>query len=348
MTDDEAQEVQTAVRDYLNGPHGQGFDIGNPQHFEQLVTYVKQYVDFAEDALRIVIAMCVLNLGAPDIPPAAMRHHLLAIVRRYVPQEETRTIRVMEFAIAYGSERWLEGQENHVGWERPWEGAGRALVRAIEPAVAQANRWLANHVVGFPQGRHLPQIEGFPQSTDVWSDASLLKSRLTQPQTLLEVSKDEELEITSTDGGTEFKAYGPGYLKLVSPGAKAVWTIVDRSTALRLPDGRTIALPTGAKVIITARDNDAIIRVAVNGQNRSVQLKGGKGANIRGPATLAIWECTCGTTQCAQRHRLEAWEPTRIDLWSFLASAVKGPQATIQAGSFVAGMYFPLLAQEGF
>jgi len=40
-------------------------------------------------------------------------------------------------------------------------------------------------------------------------------------------------------------------------------------------------------------------------------------------------------------------EETALTLWNFVASAVKGPQLRIQTGSFVQGIYFPLLCHEG-
>lgn len=40
-------------------------------------------------------------------------------------------------------------------------------------------------------------------------------------------------------------------------------------------------------------------------------------------------------------------EGTALTLWNFVASAMKGPQLRIQTGSFVQGIYFPLLTQEG-
>ena len=48
----------------------------------------------------------------------------------------------------------------------------------------------------------------------------------------------------------------------------------------------------------------------------------------------------------AEEHSLHK-EEKPLTLWDFVASAVKGPQLRIQTGSFVQGLYFPLLAQEG-
>jgi hypothetical protein len=77
-------------------------------------------------------------------------------------------------------------------------------------------------------------------------------------------------------------------------------------------------------------------------------LKAGDAAEIRGPRTLLLWSCRCGHEKCVERHRLDSWDPSSgITLWSYITSAIKGPQVTIQAGSFLAGMYSSLLATEG-
>lgn len=348
MTDDEARVVQRCVKEYLKGPQGQGFDIGNPQHFEQLVNHVRvELPNVDEDDLRVVTAMCLLGPELAGIPPAAMRKELLGILRQFVPDEQKRLGRVMEFAIAYGCGKWRDIQgEGDGDWRQRWQGAVRGLIRALEPAVEQANRWLEQHVVGFPKNRNVPQNKNFPEGTAVWSDASKLVIRLMRSEHPLHLEQGETLSIECAYDG-KLEVFTQGYQERIPPGAKAVWTLAAGSTELTLPNGQTLALPAGTKVIIIARDDDAIIRVTLNERSQQVRLKVGEAADVTGPATLAIWECTCGTTHCIERHRLEAWDPAQVSLWAFLASAVKGPQVTIQTGSFVEGMYFPLLAQEG-
>jgi hypothetical protein len=117
-------------------------------------------------------------------------------------------------------------------------------------------------------------------------------------------------------------------------------------------------------VLLLARDEDALIKISAGAQGQQARLKVGEDANIEGPLTLVMWECTCGTTHCMARHRLDTWDPSQIvqkaatneqkqrtdaslTLWDYVASAVKGPQSSIKTGAFVQGIYFPLLAQEG-
>lgn len=356
MTDDEAQEVQKAVEDYLNGLHGRGFDIGNPRHFEQLVASVCQRINPAtEDDLRVVTAMCVLNPGVPTIPPAVMRDELLAIVQRYVPKEANRPARLMEFAIAYGCGKWRAVQGGSGGWKQPWEGAQRALVRALEPAVEEANRWLEKHVVGFPQGRNIPQDPQFPEGTAVWSDASFLAMRLIHPEKLLcHIGEGERLSITCADDGTELAQ------EFLLQGVKRVWTVGGGSGAIQRPTRsggsrarrdaaeQTMIFPQGAKIVISAGDDEAHVNITVGETETDWKLSIGETAWVMTSQgiELAVWECTCGTTRCQERHRLEAWEPAQVSLWSFVASAVKGPRRHIQSGSFVQGMYFALLTEE--
>lgn len=352
MTDDEAKELRQLVENHFSGCRGPGFDIGNPQHFEQVVASRRAHVGtMADDDLRVVLAMCLLGPG--DMPPAAMRAELLHIVQERVPCEAERLGRIMEFAIAYGCGKWRPVQPDAHGWQQRWPGAQEALTRAVEPAVEQANRWLAAHVVGFGQERNIPHHRDSAKATDVWSDARLLALRLIRAEQLHALGKGETLHITQTHDSTELQVSSRDYQ--LPPGAKIVWSVADGHAALELPQGATLALLTGTKVVVTARDEDALVSVAMSPQARRVQLKAGTTAHVRGPATLAMWECTCGTVHCQEQHRLEAWDPKRrvrnhkpLTLWDFVASAVKGPQFVIQTGSFVQGMYFPLLAQEGF
>src|SRR6266545_5996421 len=148
MTEDEVRAVQARAKGCLNDENGRGLDVGNPSHFVLLVNRTRsELAGVAEDDLRVVVAMCWLGPQAAGIPPPAMRHELLGTLRQCVPDGQERVGRVMEFAIAYGCGKWRDTQPGYGGWGQRWQGAVRGLVRALEPAVAQANRWLATHVV---------------------------------------------------------------------------------------------------------------------------------------------------------------------------------------------------------
>ena len=369
MTDGEARAVQERVEGYLSSKEAYGLDVGNPLHFELLVNRARpELARVAADDLRVVVVMCWLGPQSAGIPPIAMRNNLLGILRRVVSDERERLERVMEFAIAYGCGKWRQVQPGYGSWEQRWQGAVRGLVRALEPAVEQANRWLAEHVAGFPRDRDIPQDENLPE--DTWSDAWILATRLVRPEHFLHSGDEETLRIAcGQDGiesaGIESTASAQDYQQTIPPGAKAVWTVRDGRVELILPHNQPFTLATGTTVLLIARDEDALIKTMLSEHGRQVRLKVGEAAHVTGPTTLAIWECTCGTTHCRERHRLDTWDPARrvqkavtangqrkkeetpLSLWDFVASAVKGPQLRIQTGSFVQGIYFPLLAQEG-
>jgi uncharacterized cupin superfamily protein len=365
MTEAEVVLVQNAIEAMLNSRDGRAFDLGNPAHLKLLVQQARAQVpSTAEEELWITVVISWLGPQSAGPPPISVRQELQDLLRQMVPNERARQDRVMEFAIAYGCGKWREVQLGTGGWEHRWPGAMRGLVRALEPAVAQANRWLAEHVVGFPQDRSRSLTEGVAENTAVWSDAWMLASRLVHPEHQLSLLKNETLTLECTVEGTEVVTEKRDHETLIPPGAKAVWTILDHSSDLQLSSGESFSLPSGAVVFLLARDEDAILKTLVGEHSQQGRLQVGKEAVVPGPLVLALWECTCGTTHCVERHRLNSWNPVQvvqktdmneetgkkdatITLWDYVASAVKGPQASLKTGAFVQGCYFPLLAQEG-
>lgn len=365
MTEAEALLVKNAVETMLNSGDGRAFDIGNPAHLKLLVQHAQtQIASAVEEELWISVALSWLGPQFAGPPPASIRRALRDLLQRLAPTERARQERVMEFVIAYGCGKWRAVQLGTGGWEHRWPGAMRGLVRALEPAVAQANRWLAEHVVGFPRDRSCSLTEGFAEDTAVWSDAWMLATRLVHPEHQLMLLDNETLTLECTTEGAEVFTEKRDYERLIPPGAKAVWTMLEHSSELRLSPGEPLALPAGAVVFLLARDEDAILKTSVGEHTQQGRLKVGGDAAVPGPLTLALWECTCGTTHCVERHRLHSWNPAQvvqktdmdeetrtraatITLWDYVASAVKGPQANLKTGAFVQGCYFPLLAQEG-
>lgn len=162
----------------------------------------------------------------------------------------------------------------------------------------------------------------------------------------------------------EVVADAQGYQLSIPPGAKAVWTVQECAGTVELLHGQSFPLSPRTTVLLLARDDDAILKVATDDHEQQGRLRTGESATLTGPATMSLRECACGTTHCIERHRLAGWNPLQpalktqvsttrakiegfVTLWDCLASAVKGPQAQLKTGAFVQGMYFPLLAQEG-
>ena len=365
MIDENARILQQQVASYLASAEGRTLDIGVPAHLALLVQHARADVK-NESETEVWMTVAMSWLGPPPKvgpPPVSMREELHHILQTMVLDERQRPGRVMEFTIAYGCGKWREISPGAGGWEHRWQGAMRGLVRAMEPAVAQANRWLAAHVVGFPKEQVNAQPEGFTNNTADWSDAWLLGIRFVRPEKAFALQDGEELTLECTTKGMELAA-AQGYRFCIPPGAKALWTIQKCADAVMLPRGQTLPLPESATFLVIARDDDAILKITATDQEQQTRLRIEEEAAISGPATMDIRECTCGTTHCTERHRLTSWNPQQrvqkadananaaktegfLTLWDCLASAVKGPQASVKTGAFVQGMYFPLLAQEG-
>ncbi|MGE0824213.1 MAG: hypothetical protein AB7G75_22705 [Candidatus Binatia bacterium] len=330
MTEEQSRAVCQHVENYLDGPKGIGFDIGNKTHFEQLVSDVSKHSQkFAPEDLeiRVFVAMCLLGPGFGCVPPADMRADLLGKILQYVPDPEEQRARVMEFAIVYGAvERWQK-VDTDPSWKPPWQGAIRALIRTIEPAVGQVNQWLGKHVVGFPRKRHIPENDNFLQSTrQVWSDAAALAWTLVQPEERLKLSEEQMLclrcESTPEENSETIFSLQDKHsdsettLAAIPPGAKIVLRICDGVSLLTLPKEEVYPLSKDMLVVASARDDDALIRIPLREEDKNEkrrdltrQLSIGKSARLQGPTTLARFACVCGTTECINLHRLESWNP---------------------------------------
>ena len=366
MTDEETRSVYEQVEAILMSREGRGLDIGNPDHLTFLSDATRiACPDTATDELLLITAMCWLGPPTAGPPPSPTRTAALELFRQLIADERERLERVMEFVIAYGCGKWRKPQAGLGGWEHRWQGTMRGLVRALEPAVGQSNRWLAEHVPGFPQNRSIPHDPHFIEDTATWSDAWLLANKIARPEDLVQIAEGKRLTIACAPEGTACSSDDQEYEHLILPGAKSVWTLHSPEIRLSVANRQPIPIAMDTTVTFIARDEDVLIKIASSEQSQQIHLKMGEEAEAQGPLTLGIWECACGTTHCAQRHRLESWNPlqkvqktvtdstgkkkeeTALTLWNFVASAVKGPQAQLQTGSFVQGLYFSLLSQEG-
>ena len=153
----------------------------------------------------------------------------------------------------------------------------------------------------------------------------------------LHLKQQESLRITYGDAEAlvESTQRRPAF---VPAGAKHVLTAVEKT---RLVGPRkTFAINAETPIIVTAHDTEA--RITVNHAGQRLQLQDDQAAHTAEPAALALWACGCGNKQCAERHRLGAWDARAVNLWAYAASAVKGlPQ--LRTNAFIQGMYFPLL-----
>lgn len=347
MDDRQTKEILRCVYNFLDGIEGEGLDVGKPDSFERMVDHVRScnpdLSRIENDELRSVTAMCWLGPRA-GIPPQPQREELLGIIRERVPDPVERCGRTMEFVIAYGCGKFRNVASGEGEWSQRWPGAMQALQRSLEPSVRRADRWL----------RVRARVVGYPKKDDVdlSGEAWLVALKLIHPEMPLHLT-NSDLKLQCTDDGIELLACDtteapPSHVDSVPNGAKIVFTVGGPDTTLWLRENDLLKLPNGTTVIIAARDDETRITAELNGHAERTRIRFWEDAYVTSPAVLLFWRCTCGHSRCAERHRLEAWDPNEVRLWSFVASAVKGPQPTIQVGSFIAGTYFSLLSKEEF
>ena len=285
--------------------------------------------------LSTLVALWLVGPPGAPLPPVVLRTALLSLVQQSQGTPAQHGVRAVECAIAYGcGERQdLFASETSPLWRVPWASAMQLLARIAASAVVEIQRWLVQHVVGFPQA-----------GLDIAAVAWVLAERLRAPQNALQIKQGADLRCTYDATGQGRVSVGGQSLRPLLSGARYVFTMLE-ATRCELPAKKVIELAAGTTVIVTARDTD--LRLTIRSPGRSEHYVSVDHARIPGPVRVAIWECTCGTQRCAERHRLTAWDPYgSVSLWSFVASAVKGPRNNIATGSLVEGMYYALLAQE--
>lgn len=287
---------------------------------------------------HVAAALCALGPARPP-PPHSVYAEFTALVER---EFEARPERVLEAAIAYGCGVWRTLEPQRGPWFDEWGNAVVALARALEPAVREVVRWLSERLPGLPPVEHWSQDDG---RALVKRDAALLAVELIRPLAPLHAaSEDEILDIACAEDGTAVTGSAGALAKFLAPGSKAVLSNTQADTLLRSP-ARAVELPAATVVCVLAVDERA--RIQLPRPLADVTVKVDEHATLAPAAGMELWSCSCGNRNCPVRHRLHAWEPAAVDLWSFVASAVKGPERTIKAGAFVAGMYFPLLGHHG-
>ena len=347
MTEDQVKLIRDAV-DLLF----KGSDVNRlvkPSYFPSLVQKVRKRLhtdgvaeSLPELELHCVTAMCVLGPGRRGTPPEAMRKQLIEIVDTYA---QGRLKRTLEFAVAYGCGKWRTAEKQSHDWTGEWERAIRILKRVIQPAVREVNLWFAENVTGYPKPHFWSSDDG---KRHIESDAEYLVSGLLNPLSTLHIRHGQKLEILCTDHNTELSIVEHGGKQTLPPGGRAVFSIhpitIEKGMEPGDKDRRTL-IPE-SRIDVLARDDET--RITFIPDMPRLSLNFDETALIHGPAILDQWSCSCGHPKCDERHRLTGWRAdSRVTLWSFLASAVKGPHRKILANTLIEGMYYPLLALEG-
>lgn len=345
MDDLQAEQIQKTVHAYLRNLRlaTQRFNLVDPKQFTPLLHHVDKVVfpqgrnGISDEELQAVVAMCVLGPAHP-IPPRDIREELLGIVNHYDVSELARS---EEVAIVYGCGFWREFTPDKGCWYSEWPAAVWSLGLSVEHAVNDANAWLANTVKCYPTHLFWKSPSGQDAS---FSNAARIAFNLLKPVRPLHIPYGDSAHLIHTGSRVALRLADDEIVS-VPLGGRIVFEI---DTDCTLQYDEEIRLESGEKLMVLARDNKA--RITFSSKQPRIELDVDEVAAIQGPVTLQLRECHCGNKNCNIRHRLRSWSTPseqNIKFWSYVASAVKGPQRNLQTRSFTSGMYYPLLVEEG-
>ena len=337
MNETQLQQIHASVAGFLSA--NPGFRIVARNAIESMVETIRGHVPAVDNAeLHVAAAMCALGPAKPP-PPLTAFADFAAVVEREAPG---RLDRILEVAIAYGCGKWRRIDPQRGRWFDEWGNAVVALARAAEPAVREVVGWLSQRLPGLPSVEHWSSDDGRDL---IKRDAAMLAVHLVRAlEPLHAPSEGEHVDIACTPDGTSIAGSAGAISKFLAPGNKAVFSNDAVGVELR-GINRQVDLPPATVFAVLAVDERT--RIFLPRPLADLSLKIEQHAALSPAAALALWTCSCGNRNCADRHRLEAWRPAVVDLWSFVASAVKGPERTIKAGALIAGMYFPFLGHHG-
>jgi hypothetical protein len=317
-----------------------------PEYFEDLVKAAEEALPAPlasgdEDELRVVTAMSWLGPRG-SAPPCGLRDHLLnGLLRPIIADPAERSARALEFTLAYGFGRWTL-PPGAGGWSTmPWPNAVTVLRQVIQGWVREVLEWLVSQTT--------------PGPIDARGDAHLLASLLLHPLKTVEHDPGHPPRIFRAAEVTEIRV-SRGHSTHLGDGAKYVFRVLGPAVVTSFEKAETPRLDRtdkverrdwtdGTRAVVTSRPSTTWLEVLAV---QRLELAPWQWAIVEAPHDLEIFECACGTQGCPRKHRLGAWDPAdarKITLWSFLASAVKGPQSEVRYGSIVAGMYYPLLVR---
>lgn len=320
-----------------------------PENLDQLLAAAGAALGTVDqNELLTVTVMCWLGPGR-QFPHAALRQEVLDLARRFGIVDRSR---VLELVTAYGCGWKRSGLvRNGKEWDGEWIGAYTAMVSIIKKFVFGTHRALEARVIGYPKQSNAGNSNGW----DAARDAGYLFAVLVRGASSLPFDNNDVLAIICTEDDSRVEANGKQYQRPVPPGAKAVFSYTSGNQGMLTRGTKALPLLRGTRIVITSQDFETRVTVHppgwISGAGSAPFVKLGVGdiAEIRSPAALEDWGCTCGWHLCEQRHRLAAWDPQTVNLDNFIASAVKGTDPSFrQVGAIQHGMLAALLAWEGF
>ncbi len=321
------------------------------RRFGELLRHISlEFPDFSADSWPELTAASALIMAGPrrELLPSSVLQHFLGVTADF-PEKSIE--RVLECAVAYGCGKWRKVDESGSIWERIWAPSFTQLSQAMEPAVKEVNIWLSDHLIGYVKREFwYGRDPVFREGADIIAcDATLLALRLIDPVKYFLAIEDQKLTIECDESQVIISLDGKSIWQELRPGGRIVFKLLSACQFLREPVRRDTdirILEKGDSINILALDDGA--RISFSGSQSNIFLKQNQSACLSQAVGLGAYLCSCGHKDCFNRHSLEGWNAgLDISLWSYCASAVKGPHMNVQTGTLIQSLYYSMLSTSG-
>lgn len=354
LTDEHIACIQKAVCRYRQ--QNTGYTVVGKGRFDELLEFVRDQtvveitISVTDEEWHSLVALSVLG-PSPIRIPDVIREKFHEVVDHHSGEDLDR---ILELAIAFGCGKWRVVNLDQGLWHGNWDEAILALARTMEPFIKESNIWLSKCVIGYPDIDFWKSGYG---NGFIRNEALMITQRIIAPLRPLHMQQGQYFHIHCTPDITEIEISCCKYTQSIPPGGKIVFEVDEPASIISDADINTnLNLDAGERIVVLSSDQETKImfpdrkKTAKKKTNRKKEftLNLNESVSILGPNNIVLWNCTCSHKNCQKAHCLESWVPSKkISLWSFLGSAVKGPDKIIQSGTFIKGMYYPLLAREG-
>lgn len=174
--------------------------------------------------------------------------------------------------------------------------------------------------------------------------------RPINPYVFIELEEKGELQIRVTEGGVTVTWPGDTLWPLPR-GARYVFFFQTPKRAEVQDLRRSFPITGGQRLVVRSQPfQQAEIRRLDGPRKKGPEMyldRINNTALVRGPCTIHVMACGCGSWYCARDHSIAGWNPS-TPLDRFVARAVRGQLPRIAVKSFEPSMYYSYLSREGW
>lgn len=330
--------IHEEVKDYLKPV--KPFKFASAADLEKLVGHLKASPRLAlgsvnDIKLRGIAAICALGPKSAGRPEAALINQLEQLLKNHFKSPKKQAEKCFDVAVAYGLGWQRELLDDRDGWSSPWQVAREALAADLLETLRGIERQLDHLIPGYGS----PDDKGDrnrDKNTELLKLAISLLHALIHPERFLEFSEGERASLAWKENDLVFTVRRDA--ATVRPGRKLVFIVKGRAPRLVQEGKKAIELEDGCQVVLFVRDDGLQVTTDLNA--RSINLTMGETAWFEGVDCFRIFECSCGTESCREKHRLESWRPHASELRDYILKSIRGPIERLKTGSILESLLF--------